>query len=376
MPAAAAFAIPAVTSIASGFIGSGAAKKGANLQQQMAQQQAQQFQSVLNQYNPAIGDAASWVNAAAQKAGENLTGVAGQSAAGLNTAAGNANALLAPWLQAGQGAAASLADLMAPGGALSHQFTAEDMKTLDPGYQFRIDMANKMAQQSAAARGGALGGGTLQALASLNQNLASSEMQNAFTRFQTQQQNRFSNLYNLAGLGQNAANVSGANLMNAAQVGGGWLNNAASQAGGWNIMGSQAQQNAAEIMAQNAMRTQQSIADMMTGGAAAKAAGMMGSANAWGNALGGVGQASQEYGKYLMGENMLEQAQQGQPTPGFQPYSGAPPYMPTPALPAYSGPTNINGILGPAPALPYNYTYGPFAPQYMAPGYMGTYGGY
>jgi len=370
MPAAVAIpaAISGATSIVGGLLGSSASNKAANLQQQAAQQQAQQFQQQLAQYNPAIGttaaQAAQDVGAAAQGAGANLTGVAGQQAGNITGAAGQANALLAPYLQAGGGAATTLADLMAPGGALTKQFTAADMQTLDPGYQFRIDMANKALQASAAARGGALGGGTLQSLANLNQNLASSEMQNAFNRFQTQQQQRYSQLMGLAGVGQNAANVSGANLLNAAQQAAALQTGAAQTAGGWGIgageYGGTAQMNAAQQMAQNALATQRSIADLMTGGAAAKAAGTVGSANAWGGALGGVANTAQQVGRYYQERDLMDQAQQGGGG-GYQSSIQAPslPGFGFPQMPSYMNPM-------------YNYMpYGPFASSYYS-GYSGT----
>jgi hypothetical protein len=65
--------------------------------------------------------------------------------------------------------------------------------------------------------------------------------------------------------------------------------------------------NAANLMAQNAMQTQRSIADLMTGGAAAQAAGTIGSANAWSGALGGVANAAGQAGGYLEQRNLLTQ---------------------------------------------------------------------
>ena len=52
---------------------------------------------------------------------------------------------------------------------------------MDP-YQFRVDQANKGAQRSAAAHGTLLSGGFQQALAKLNQGLASEEEQNIYGR--------------------------------------------------------------------------------------------------------------------------------------------------------------------------------------------------
>lgn len=104
-------------------------------------------------------------------------------------------------------------------GSLSKTF---DMGSFhqDPGYQFRIDEANKALQRSAAARGGLLSGGTMRGLADLNQNLASQEYNNAYSRFNNDQTTRFNRLASLAGIGQTATNFTG-------QLGANAANNAA-----------------------------------------------------------------------------------------------------------------------------------------------------
>lgn len=305
MPAAAAIipaAIGGVTSLVGGIMGSHAANTAAGQQVAASQKAQQQLLQVLAQYNPQIG-------AAASTAGTNLVNAAGTAAGNLTGAATGANALLAPFLQAGTQGVQSLAQFMAPGGMGMQNFTAQDMQTLDPGYQFRIDQANKALQTSAAARGGALGGGTLRALDTLSQQNASAEMQNAFARFTTQQQNRFQNLSQLAGMGMAAGGQTGANLMNAAQVGGGWNIGAQQQAGGWNV-------GAANQMAQNALATNQAIANLITGAGAARAAGTMGAANAWSGAIGGIGNAA------IGGFNAYEQNQMLNPALNTSPYSG------------------------------------------------------
>lgn len=381
MPLAVALpaAISAGSSIFGGIMGSRAANSAAATQAQAAQQQAEAFRQLLAQYGPQITGAASGVHDTSKIVGENLTGQAAQSAANLNAAAGQANQFLNPFMQAGTGAATTLADLMAPGGALMKNFTLQDMQQNDPGYQFRIDQANKMAQQSAAARGGALGGGALQGLAQLNQNLASSEMQNAFNRFQTQQQTRFSNLYNMAGMGQNAANVSGQNLINAAQIGGGWQNAANQQAGQWNLLGSQYEADASKWLADYAMGGQRSISDLMTDAARAQAGGIMGSANAWSNALGGIGNAAGQAGNVYQQNKMLGMLGQG-PAPSAYQVNNLPmgtgggmqmnpwAFTPMPTTPAFTP------IAAP-PILPAS-TPQAYMPEYMNPGYFGPYGGY
>lgn len=182
-----------------------------------------------------------------------------------------------PWLEAGQGALLQLRDLLAPGGELRQGFTwdPKDFQG-DPGYQFRVGEGEKAIQRSAAARGGALGGATLKALARFGQDYASNEYDRAFGRafntFQTNQGNTFNRLSALAGTGQQAVNQ---------------LNSDAGTYGanaGSNILG-----------------TGTTLANLATQGGNARASGYVGAGNAWQQALGGAGNTAQSL--YLM--NML-----------------------------------------------------------------------
>lgn len=110
--------------------------------------------------------------------------------------------------------------------------------TKSPDYQFRLNEGLKALDRGAAARGSYLSGATMKGLQEYGQQSASQEFQN-----------RFSRLSGLAGLGGNMTQTQGA-------------------------LG---QQNAA------------SVADLLGSGAAARAAGTVGAANAWGGALSGVG---------------------------------------------------------------------------------------
>lgn len=86
----------------------------------------------------------------------------------------------------------------------------------DPGYQFRLAQGDKAIQNSAAARGGLLTGGTAKALSDYNQNSASGEYGNVYNRALTEYQQRynifnnnqstlFNRLADLSGFGQTAA---------------------------------------------------------------------------------------------------------------------------------------------------------------------------
>ncbi len=102
------------------------------------------------------------------------------------------------------------------------QFEEFDFQA-DPGYQFRQEQGQQAIERGAAARGGALGGGTLKALEEYSQGLASQEYGKAYGRFagerqfdygllsdlygrQVQQKGiQYGGLAGLAGMGQQAA---------------------------------------------------------------------------------------------------------------------------------------------------------------------------
>lgn len=290
MPAAAAIplitaGISGGTSILGGILGSRAANKSAQMQSQEALRQAGGFRDTLAQWNPQIG-------AAAEHGGQMAMDAAGQ----IRQDALGANELLAPYSQLGGESAQSLREFMSPGGAGMQTFTAADMEAYDPGYQFRLDEAKQALEKSAAARGGLLGGGTAKALARQQQNLASSEFGSAEARFRAQQQDRFSRLFGTTQLGGQYAGQAGQNLMAAGAAG----QRAAEFGGELGFRGTQ-------LQAGNAMDTQRMIADLMTGGAAARAAGTVGSANAWGGALSGVGNAAMWAGSQYQANKEGEQ---------------------------------------------------------------------
>ena len=309
--------IPAIiggaTSLIGGALGSGASGRAAQLQYQSTIEARKQLMDLLNQYNPAIGTAADRASQlaldAAAQGREGLASATLGGQTGATAAAQRANELLDPFLSLGTGATTTLAGLMAPGGDLSRNFTAADMATMDPGYQFRIDQANQALAASAAARGGALGGGAAKALTRYSQDVASSELGNAFDRFRAAQTDRFNRLNTLVNLGANTAGAMGANTIGAGQFAANLgmrgsedisdLMQRASQYAGTAGLG------AAEQMASNAMTTGRSIADLITGGGNAQAAGTVGAANAWSSALGGVGNALAPVGNYFLNQRLI-----------------------------------------------------------------------
>lgn len=238
--------------------------------------------------------------------------------AGFGTQTAAANELLAPYLALGPESATSLREFMAgPGAGMPN---ARDVLAQDPGYQFRINEAAKALQGSAAARGGALGGGALRALNQRVQDVASSEYGAAYDRFRQGQTDRFNRLSSLLGVGMNAAGQTGANLLGLGQAGIG----AAQYTGNLGFQGAEAaggaRQSGVNLMAQNAFNTQQSLADLMTQAANARAAGTIGGANAWGNTLGGIANTAMQVGNWYQDKELLDQYQQGRyQNPALQP---------------------------------------------------------
>jgi hypothetical protein len=196
IPLIAAAAISAGGSIAGGLIGSSGAKSAAQTQADAAQK-AQQL--IAQQQQQALGSEQGIWN---QIQGYN-----------------------APWQQMGLGAAGNLSSLMGltPGstGTLMQPWTGQfqaptaEQAAQTPGYQFALQQGLDAMQNSAAARGNLLTGGTMKALNNYAQGMASTNYQqtynNAFqnylqnyNQFQTGQANQYQRLFGLMGMGQTA----------------------------------------------------------------------------------------------------------------------------------------------------------------------------
>ena len=90
-------------------------------------------------------------------------------------------------------------------GYLSHQFNAADLAGgLAPNYDFMLQQGQMANQRAANVGGGALSGNTLQGLNKYTQDYAGTAYQNAFQNYQTQRNNIYNNLSNMAGIGQTA----------------------------------------------------------------------------------------------------------------------------------------------------------------------------
>ena len=167
-----------------------------------------------------------------------------------------------PWRKAGETALNKLVPL-------ATEYTPFSMAQFqaDPGYGFRMSEGMKALERGAAARGGLLSGATLKGIQRFGQDLASQEYTNAFNRYQTERAARLQPLQSLAGVGQTTAQ----------QIG---------EAG---------------------MRTAQNVGETLTSGAAARASGYVGGANALTQGLG-------TYLNYTQGQNMLNALQRRNPT--------------------------------------------------------------
>jgi hypothetical protein len=147
--------------------------------------------------------------------------------------------LNAPFREAGIGALNKLIPLT------DYKDFGMDQFRADPGYSFRMSEGMKGLERSAAARGGLLSGGTLKGIQRFGQDMASQEYQNAFNRYGIERERRLNPLQSLAGVGQTTSQQLGA---------------------------------AGTQMAGN-------VGNLMTGGAAARASGYVGGANALTGAL-------------------------------------------------------------------------------------------
>ena len=196
-------------------------------------------------------------SSAAKSAASQQAGAARDAAALQNEQYQQTRADQAPYMQAGYAALNQLAPM-----AANYQAFGMDQYQQDPGYQFRLSEGQRALGRQAAARGGAVSGQSLKAMQDYAQNSASNEYNNAFNRYQIERTARLAPLQSLAGVGQTTGMQLGqTGAANAANVG-----------------------------------------NLMTGGAAASAAGQVGAANALSGGLG-------TYMNYSQGNRLLDALQ-------------------------------------------------------------------
>jgi hypothetical protein len=189
---------------------------------------------------------------ASKSAGESQAGAAREASALSNDQFQQTRQDQMPFLQAGVRALGKLES------ASDYTPFGMDQFQADPGYAFRLKEGQKALDAQAAARGGLISGSALKAASRYGQEMGSQEYTNAFNRYQQERAARLQPLQSLAGVGQTtAANLGAAGAANA------------------NTMG-----------------------NYLTSGAAASAAGRVGSANA-------LSQGTSTYLNYNQGTNLL-----------------------------------------------------------------------
>ena len=118
--------------------------------------------------------------------------------------------LYAPYVAKGIGALNKISD----DPYFTKQFSNQDLNaTLAPGYDFRLQQGQRANMQANNATGGMVGGNALKSLQDYSQNFASGEYANAFNQFQTQRQNIYTNLANIANLGMTGTQGQGNAVM-------------------------------------------------------------------------------------------------------------------------------------------------------------------
>lgn len=204
----------------------------------------------------------TWTTAAMVVGGSNLAGAviggkaskdaAKQSAQAMLQAAQIQQAMfnqqrqdLAPYREQGY---VALRDIEARKPFLTGQFEDYKAQYLDPSIEFRRKLGEQTTSRMLNVGSGALSGNTLRALEDYGQGLASTEYANAFNRFQGERSGIYNTLANIAGMGMGAVNT-----------------------------GVQASQ-----------QTAQNLGQLAVGQGQALAAGTVGQANAYSNALGGI----------------------------------------------------------------------------------------
>lgn len=159
---------------------------------------------------------------------------------------------LSPWVGAGTNALDNLTGLMGSNGAnglATSPFTAAQFHQ-SPGYQWALQQGSQAVANQASAMGGVNSGNTLKALTNYGQGLANQQYQTALQNYQNWQ----NQIYNMnAGIANTGANAAG-------------------------------------MTAGLGAATANQIGSNLIGAGNARAAGQVGSANAWGSALGNIGQ--------------------------------------------------------------------------------------
>lgn len=286
--------IGVVGNIVSGIFGNAAANKAAKLQEQAAKDAAGRTDRTTQAVNADLISAGNTT-------GTQLRQAAGEATARVDEGTGRANDLLAgsttqanllldPYRQTGEQSNTLLAEGLQPGGDFNKTPGLADLQ-IDPGYAFRQEQANKALLGTAAARGGAQGGGTTRDILALNSGLASQEYQNAFERFRQSAGDRFSRLSTTADRGVAVAGEQGLNLITSGTTQANNITVGSKYGADLNYRSTQDAGNinfgAAEEAGRNSLQGTRDVNELLTSGAAARAGGIVGGANALGAGIAG-----------------------------------------------------------------------------------------
>jgi len=260
VPAAAAAAAPAAAPAASSVAPAAAAAATGLTAAQIAALAAAGVSLVNSNTLTNANNSAAATQAAAGQNAQNLI-------QGLYTQQGQ---LQSPYQQAGVNALNTLGSLgsgtynvMSPTGGvtgtgtgsgyLTNQFNNQDLTAqLAPNYQFQLQQGLGQSQNAANVGGGLLSGNTLQGLNTYAQNYAQGAYQNAFTNYQNQRQNIYSNLAGVAGIGQTSLNQLGSVGANLANTYGNVTTGLAASQAGVQVANAQNQANTLQTIAKTA----------------------------------------------------------------------------------------------------------------------------
>lgn len=150
-------------------------------------------------------------NNAANKSAKLINGAAQDAANNTMDAFNASQSAIAPYTSTGTAANARLSDLMglsgnagaAGYGSLSQPFTLAQFQA-DPGYQFNLEQGQQALDRTAAAKGGVMSGAAQKAAARYSQDYASNEFNNAYNRYNTNQNNLYNRLSGLSTTGLSA----------------------------------------------------------------------------------------------------------------------------------------------------------------------------
>lgn len=267
-----------VTSIIGGIQGASAAHNAANALTTAYNNAGQTVNNAVSSVNPGITSAAG-------TAAGNITTAGTAAANGVLTTANQATGTLSPYTTTGSTAANQLATALAPGGTLNTPFTASTMAQMDPGFQFRLAQGQNALTRQLAASGLSGSGGGLKQAQQYGQNFASSEYNNAFQQYLSQNQALANNLLAASGQGQQATEFGAQLNTGASEYAGNMGFQTATTANNLNY-------NAALTTANNTLSAANYLANTQVGAGQATAQGDVNAANAWNGMLGGVGTAA------------------------------------------------------------------------------------